>query len=111
MAVTVTNQRKRRHIDALSGASKHPLPVEPHGRTEQRFMCAICYEFMISPMITPCRPVCHTFCNECIMKALAIKMTCPTCREPIAADANLKELSDVGKQVMFFQCLSFSQCQ
>ena len=51
--------------------------------------CAICLELIENPRATPCQPVPHVFCRECIEGVFSGEPTsipCPCCRNKIRAD-------------------------
>ncbi len=61
--------------------------------SEDPSTCLICSQVMVDPMATKCG---HMFCEKCILKHLATKSSCPSCKEPTngilnAADKILKE--------------------
>ncbi|XP_026289981.1 E3 ubiquitin-protein ligase RAD18-like [Frankliniella occidentalis] len=47
---------------------------------DNELKCGICYERIVTPMITSCS---HTFCSLCIRKWLATKQVCPACSETV----------------------------
>ena len=49
--------------------------------------CAICYEIMIEPVTLPqCG---HSFCYNCLRKAVESRMDCPICKKEISLDLTL----------------------
>ena len=77
--------------DAVVGYDQYPLDPKGHRLpgcpcvtceregedVESDFECAICFDQVQSPLVTPCG---HWFCMECILEALHVKKTCPLCR-------------------------------
>ena len=55
----------------------------------ENLVCVICQDQMIFPVTLNCG---HTYCKQCIKRALLGKPVCPTCRTPTLVNPdNLKE--------------------
>ena len=51
--------------------------------------CAICHELLLQPVTTVCG---HTFCRNCLVRALDYREECPACRAHVAPNFNVNVL-------------------
>ncbi|XP_067937659.1 E3 ubiquitin-protein ligase RNF114-like [Watersipora subatra] len=49
--------------------------------SHEEFICAICKDFLDSPVKTRCN---HLFCRDCLLTSLENKEECPFCRTPVS---------------------------
>ena len=76
------------------------LKEELEERMEREIQCPICLDVMVNPYGLPCM---HNFCHECILRSLAIKSECPSCKLPFYKRA-------LGKNCLLFAvCDSFGK--
>lgn len=75
-------------LDQFVRSWQQPLSDDQSARLLQEIIqlrrslaCSICLEVVDRPAGLPCR---HFFCQECISRALAVKLFCPMCNRPIA---------------------------
>ena len=55
--------------------------VEDHAGVDdelrEQLECNVCTDVFLDPVTTPCG---HTFCTECLSRAVDVRNTCPVCR-------------------------------
>ena len=64
--------------------------------------CKICYDVLYRPVTTACG---HTFCRECLLRALDYKPECPCCRRALNPEVQRNtEVTRVVKEVVEKTC-------
>mmetsp|Transcript_9884 Transcript_9884/g.20962 ORF Transcript_9884/g.20962 Transcript_9884/m.20962 type:complete len:319 (-) Transcript_9884:1821-2777(-) len=59
-----------------------PVPLFP-GEVPNDFICSVCHELPLEPVLTPCE---HCFCRACIDESLAHRSECPIDRRALDPD-------------------------
>jgi len=65
------------------------------GSSAEEFICPLCCEIPMDPVVTPCQ---HVFCRSCIHRALEIRRECPNDRQPLRR-RDLRPVSGIAKRV------------
>lgn len=64
--------------------------------------CKICYDVLYEPVTTVCG---HTFCRECLLRALDYKPECPCCRRTLNCEVQRNtEITRVVKEIVENLC-------
>ena len=64
--------------------------------------CKICYDVLYEPVTTACG---HTFCRDCLLRALDYKAECPCCRHRLNCEVQRNtEITTVVKEVVENLC-------
>ena len=68
--------------DSSDSRIDRSLIVDMSEEVLDEFMCGICHEIFVDPMVTPCCR--QTYCNECISRWLQSHSTCPNDRKMLS---------------------------